>query len=814
MSPLPLRILLVVLATAVVNLGWPASHAEAQSIFTVAGGGSDEGRPATLAGLTPAAVAVDSDGVLHVSDKSGYRVVKVDDTTGRISTIAGNGSLGTTGDGGPSTEASILAPWGVAVGAGGDLYIGNYGLVRKVDGATGIITTVAGDPNRQGFSGDGGPATLAGMTEIMDIAVDARGDIYLVDVWNHRIRKISTATGIISTVAGTGEQSFSGDGGPATVAALNQPMGIDVDPAGNLFIADGLNNRIRKVDAVSGIISTVAGNGNLGFAGDGGAATQAELAAPSDVLVDELGTLFVADRRNRRIRVIDHETKTITTIAGTGESLDPFDPTRTGDGGPATQAVLQCPGNLAMDGSGSLYVAGGTSFESYVGECDRRVRRIDMATRTITTVAGNGTAGYVGEGRLATDAALILPQDVVADSAGNIYISQDTALRVSRVDAQTRIITTVAGTGHHAISPDGGPATETPLHIPWALAVDGVGNLYVGDGYRVRMVEATSEAIMTVAGTGEKGFSGDGDQATQASIGFCVGIEVDRHGNLFIADRDNNRVRRVDATTGVINTVAGNGQRGTSGDGGPATEANVGEPTDVVVDDLGNLYVSDDMGIRKVDSATGLITTVASAADQPRLSGPIALDDSRNLYAASDWGQVFMLSLKDGLLTAVAGDRDAGWRQSGDNGAAVSSNLFSVVTGLALDASGNLYIASGNRVRAVFSCVDAGSALLSSPDDGSTGAAPNSQLAWMGVDGVFRYDVYLDTTSQPQRLVATNVETTSLSVSGLEPLTTYYWKVVAKGDPFCDPFRTAESEVWSFTTTSSCDVPGGLAGKR
>jgi sugar lactone lactonase YvrE len=227
----------------------------------------------------------------------------VDASTGIITTVAGNGIPGYSGDGGPATSASLSGPSGVVVDATGNLLIAdssNY-RIRRVDASTGIITTVAGNGIR-GFSGDGGPATSASLSPI-GVAVDATGNLFIADTGNHRIRRVDESTGIITTVAGNGIRGFSGDGGPATSASLNYPTGVAVDGSGNLFIADAANNRIRWVDASTGIITTVAGNGMPDYSGDGGPATSASLNGPSGVVVDAAGNLFIADNDNKRIRL-------------------------------------------------------------------------------------------------------------------------------------------------------------------------------------------------------------------------------------------------------------------------------------------------------------------------------------------------------------------------------------------------------------------------------------------------------------------------------------------------------------------------------
>jgi len=321
-----------------------------------------------------------------------------------ITTIAGNGTFGYSGDGGPATEAQFKYPFGVAVDTSRNLYISdsyNY-RIRKVD-QNGIITTVAGN-GIFGYSGDGGPATEAQLSFPNGVAVDTSRNLYISDSYNHRIRKVDQ-NGIITTVAGNGTSGYSGDGGPATEAQLGYPYGVAVDTSGNLYIAESGNNCIRKVDQ-NGIITTVAGNGTFGYSGDGGPATEAQFLSPNWVAVDTSGNLYIADRGNNRIRKVD-QNGIITTVAGNGTYG------YSGDSGPATEAQLRNPHGVAVDTSGNLYIA---------DKRNGRIRKVNQ-NGIITTVAGNGTFGYSGDGGPATEAQLGYSYGVAVDTLGNLYIS-------------------------------------------------------------------------------------------------------------------------------------------------------------------------------------------------------------------------------------------------------------------------------------------------------------------------------------------------------------------------------------------------------
>jgi trimeric autotransporter adhesin len=333
---------------------------------------------------------------------------------GTILTVAGTGKPAFSGDGGAATQAALYNPFGIAFDAAGDLFIGggnsDAGIgnrVRRIDPA-GIITTVAGS-GKFAFSGDGGPATSAGMAPL-DVTVDSAGTLYIADYNNNRVRKMD-AGGIITTVAGGGNPADGlGDGGPATGAGLNGPFGLATDMAGNLFIADTGHNRVRMVNP-AGTITTVAGTGQAGFAGDGGPATAAQLSGPFHLAVDKTGHLFITDLGNLRVRMVSPD-GTIGTVAGGGNPAVGL-----GDGGLATAARLDHPEQLALDGAGNLFIADNGS---------RRIRRVGMSEAgagLISTVAGTGAAGFSGDGGPATQALLSGPFGLAIDKAGNLYFS-------------------------------------------------------------------------------------------------------------------------------------------------------------------------------------------------------------------------------------------------------------------------------------------------------------------------------------------------------------------------------------------------------
>ncbi len=351
------------------------------------------------------------------------------------------------------------------------------------------IDTAAGtglsEESGGGLGGDGGPAVEARLRYPFDVAVDETGSLYIVDTWNHRIRKVDSA-GIVTTVAGsgtTGESGggFSGDGGPAVEAQLRFPGGAALDGSGSLYIVDTWNHRIRKVDS-AGIVTTIAGSGTTGeggggFGGDGGPAVEARLRYPYGVTVDETGNLYIADTWNHRIRKVD-SAGIVTTIAGSGtEGYG-------GDGGPAVRAQLSHPQGVALDGSGNLYIA---------DAWNHRIRKVDSAG-IVTTIAGGGTPGG-GRGRFGRDSGLAVrarlkyPQGMALDAAGNLYFADIGNHRIRKVDA-SGIMRTIAGTGgaYGGFGGDGGPALQAMLFSPRGMAADKAGNLYIADigNHRIR----------------------------------------------------------------------------------------------------------------------------------------------------------------------------------------------------------------------------------------------------------------------------------------------------------------------------------------
>jgi sugar lactone lactonase YvrE len=666
-------------------------------IQSIAGDGTTsfggDGSSAVSAALSnPYGVAADGTGNYYIADLGNNRVRKVD-SFGTISTIAGTVAAGFSGDGGPGILASLNAPQSVAADGSGNVFIADFAnnRVRKVD-PSGTITTVAGGWPGSGVTVPGLGSALGGPTHM---ARDAQGNLYIASQFFNDVLKLDL-TGNLSVVAGNGVAGYGGDGGPATAASLNAPYGVTVDSAGDLFIADLQNQRVRKVDA-TGVISTVAGTGVAGFGGDGGLATAANLNYPQDVAFDTAGNLYINDAFNGRIRKID-PSGIITTVAGNGQHYF------SGDGGPATAASFDFAYAIALDSLGRLYIAEPNSS---------RVRMVD-STGTITTVVGTGVKGAGGDGGPAAAATLAGPYALTFDAVGNMYIGD--VFYIRKVDS-AGFISTIAGDGLAGFSGDGGPAIAAGLIAEGGIAVDGSGNIYFADynNERIRTIDA-SGTINTIAGSGFSTFGGDGGPAALSSLNSPSGVAADKNGNLYIADQYNYRIRKVDSN-GVITTLAGNGVNGFGGDLGPATTASLASPQTVAADSAGNVYIADlhNARVRKVDTG-GTITTIAGTGGYSSYQGDggpatsatlipygVAVDASGIVYIADMNGNHILKVAANGIISTLAGPAlftSPGF--AGDGGSPTDAALSSPA-GVAVDSSGNILIAdSGNsRIRRV-----------------------------------------------------------------------------------------------------------------
>ena len=352
----------------------------------------------------------------------------------------------------------------------------------------------------------------------------------------------------------------------------------------------------RQLSAI-GIISTVVGTGIGGYTGDGGLAIAAEVQSPLGIDFDALGNLFFSDFGNSVVRRVLKSTGIISTVVGTGA----FD--YTGDGGIATSAALGFPAGIALDSSGNMYIAD-SAYDV--------IRMVLQSTGIISTVAGSGGYGYTGDGGLATAATLSGPAGIALDSSGNLYIAETDNRVIRKVLISTGIISTVAGTGIAGYTGDGGLATSATFWYPRDLVFDASGNMYISDSGNdvIRKVLLSTGIVSTVAGSGGYGYTGDGGLATSATFRFPNNIAIDSYGNLYIADQGNNVVRKVLTSTGIISTVAGTGGYGYTGDGGPATLAELNAPSGIALDATGDIYVTSNECFQNIRS----FTPVASRA--------------------------------------------------------------------------------------------------------------------------------------------------------------------------------------------------------
>ena len=679
------------------------------------GGFTGSGPVSTATVGAPTGLAIDNNGNIYFSDVRLSRIFEI--SNGTISVVAGSGTkcddeIGTQacGDGASATAstAELNIPTSIALDSLGNIYIADTvdnrvrvvnrsGVVMTIAGTSvcqGCIATIVGDGNACNIStnptcGDGGAASAAEVNEPQGIFVDAAGNIYVADTKDQEIREIvGGANGgegsTIKSYAGKmgadcpTATSACGDGRYAYNALLHLPQGIFIDPDGNGYIADTSDFKIRFVSASNNVISTIAGTGMQGYSGDGEAAVDAELDLPASVYVDSSKDIYVSDTGNQCIREFTSGGPIQTVVGGA-----------LGDGPLTPQPQFANPYSVAEDSAGDIY---------FSDQANNRVRKLTGSGGSFTevsTVAGTGSAGYSpapGLSGPATTATLNAPGSIALDNLGDLYIVDTNNLVIRQVNLKSNTIKTVAGTGlgcaATTVNPacgDGGPANEATFTQPLGVAVDSTGDLYITDymGYRVRAVNMGTTTVTiagmsigpgdinTIAGTGAQGdcsFSNNcGRAAVKTGINHPGGIAVNGLGNVYFADQWNNAVRVV-TTKGVLNNYALDGKPGPLGDGGPASRGAMWNPLLVTLDPAGDLFISggNDFVVQRVDAlTTGVggpneIGTVAGSAASPTQGG-----------------------------------------FGGDGGPATAAKLSN--TGSSVDASGNLYIADSgsNRIRYV-----------------------------------------------------------------------------------------------------------------
>jgi len=670
-------------------------------ITTVAGIGQFSGfyRQAVNAAVDPVGLTVDEKGNIYVAEPNQNRV-SVIDPAGILEPFAGTGISPDGGasvrDGGPATEALINWPRGVATDPEGNVYIAEQASrVRRVDARTGIITTIAGNGTR-GFSGDGGPAVLARVGNVSHIATDAQGNIFFIDFddasGTPRIRKITT-DGTISTVAGVGPPGFSGDDGPAIQAHFDfgggaaDFGGLAVDSQGNLYITDTGNMRIRRIDARTGIIRTVTGPN--GPAGDGC------LCNSSAITVDQMDNVYYYYNGGQAAHIakMSPNGQTIAIYGkGTGFSED---------GIPIEDVLLGAlVSDLTMDHAGNVL---------YSDFSFRRVRRLNFTSGLLETVAGIGPHSIGESGPAIATVLKSRDGDVAILPTGDLLIGDPSNFLLRKVDLSGNI-STVAGTGAALWDVRAEIPALQAFVCPVAVKTDTAGRIYLTDIENVYRIDPDGIMRRVAGRPHESAFSGDGGPALDAELCQPWDLALDKAGNLFIADTNNNRIRRVDAQTGIISTVAGsgpvngsehygpNGRGAFCGDGGPALQACLNTPYGVTIDSADNLFIADygNSRIRKVDT-NGMITTFLANTNATKL----IFDAAGYLYTATSMG-IFRFD-PSGKGTRLAGQSSSGF--SGDGGPALKALLrnWGQATGIAISSEGDIFFVDSNnhRIRAI-----------------------------------------------------------------------------------------------------------------
>ncbi len=646
-----------------------------------------DGRLATDVVLTLVdGIATDPEGNLYIAHRSQNRIRKIS-ANGTITTIAGDGIAGYSGDGIPALESSLNFPAGLFFDKG-NLYVAdrNNHRIRKID-ADGIISTVAGI-GKPGCCNDNGPAIEASLNFPSDITVDAKGNLYISDRSNNRIRKVNF-DGVITTIAGLGKPGYGGDFGPAERALLKYPFGISFDSKENLYIADRGNNRVRKIDK-RGIITTIAGDGTHSFGGDYGPANYSSLAFPTDVVIDSLGVIYIADRNNNRVRKID-QLGVITTLMGLNQTE--FN----GDNEIAAETTLHLPFALAFNGEDRLLVVDRNHF---------RVREVKLQNSQVETIAGNGKFLFRGDGGPGGGATLEAPSGIAVDRKGNVLFADRLHQRIRKVGSDG-IIETYIGNGKQGSEGNGGPGIEATLHLPEVLISDQEDNLYLtqrtGNAWIIRKINP--EGIIThFAGNGMQGNAGDGGPAIKASFHTISDIAVDIAGNIYVADSINRNIRKINEQ-GIISTVAEDSLEKLG------TEVH---PNGIVVDKAGNIFFSDSGSskVYKIDTR-GNITLIAGTGDFDdhgdgglaleaglRSPGGLAIGPDGFLYIVEQTTHQIRVISADGVITGYVGTGKYGF--SGDEGPAVEARIKGPFR-MDFDKKGNLYFSDrdNNRIRKV-----------------------------------------------------------------------------------------------------------------
>lgn len=605
------------------------------------------------------------------------------------------------------SKSTSVNPLSVACHKNGDIFVYDFFdyRIRKI--SNGIVTSVAGI-RKKGFSGDNGPATQARLGGMCYIALDTLGNLYISDAENNRIRKVDANTGIITTIAGTGAVGYSDSIVLAINAKLSSPGPLLIDSLGNLYFSDMGNNHVRKINLNTGLIYRVAGNGHAEEFGDAGVTDG--LYEPKGLALDNKSNkLYIADAGNKKIKKVNLNTGKIYSFAGTGMNGE------AGENDSAFRATFNGLNGIALDKNGQLFVCDGGNS---------RIRKINTLTTKINTYAASYPLKNAYDSVHASLLRLLFPSDVKMDHLGNLLIVDAGNSLLRKVDSATKIVSIIAGNGYLSFDGDSALANQSLISTPEHIKFDYEGNLVFSDSYnnRIRKVNAVDKKIITLAG---KGYTVNIDSLKDNLPGPNTylwneigGVTTDLYGNVYLSEMG--RIKKIDKQTGIITHYAGKGypfnQVGFAGDGDSAFKALFNNTGNLGRDFYGNIYVCDlnNNRIRKINTNTQIITTVAgngafglpeendSAKYSPLdLRGPMTVDWEGNVYMAY-MGRIRKIDAKTGLIYTIAGNLSGQVGYAGDGDSAKFALLYNV-RDLATDASGNLYFSDAwnNRIRRI-----------------------------------------------------------------------------------------------------------------